>query len=81
MCPSNPYAPWREVEFLLTEVEINPGESIELALKKFKKRIQKAGTMSEIKRRERYEKPSEKRKRKREAAVRRARKFANKRPG
>ena len=58
----------------MTEVEINPGEPIDLVLKKFKKRIQKAGTMSEIKRRERYEKPSERKKRKQEAAVRRARK-------
>ena len=58
----------------MTEVEISPGEPIDLVLKKFKKRIQKAGTMSEIKRRERYEKPSERKKRKTEAAVRRARK-------
>ena len=58
----------------LTEIEVNPEESIDIALKRFKKRIQKAGIMSDVKRRERYEKPSEKRKRKREAAVRRARK-------
>ena len=60
----------------MTEIEIHPGESLDIALKKFKKRIQKAGTLSEIKRRERYEKPCERRKRKREASVRRARKTA-----
>tara|TARA_B100000287_G_C20508392_1_gene732039 strand:- start:354 stop:542 length:189 start_codon:yes stop_codon:yes gene_type:complete len=57
----------------LAEVEVNPGESIESALKRFKKKIQKAGILSEIKRRERYEKPSVKRKRKAEAARKRSR--------
>ena len=42
-----------------------------VALKRFKKKIQKAGILSEIKRRERYEKPSVKRKRKAEAARKR----------
>ena len=57
----------------MAEVEVNPGESIESALKRFKKKIQKAGILSEIKRRERYEKPSVKRKRKAEAARKRSR--------
>jgi len=60
----------------LAEVEVNPNEPIEVALKRFKKKIQKAGILSEIKRRERYEKPSVKRKRKREAAQKRSRKTA-----
>ena len=55
----------------LSEVRIAEGESIETALKRFKKKIQKAGILSEIKRRERYEKPSVKRKRKAEAARKR----------
>ena len=46
-------------------------KNIESALKRFKKKIQKAGILSEIKRRERYEKPSVKRKRKSEAARKR----------
>jgi small subunit ribosomal protein S21 len=57
----------------LTEIRLQEGESIESALKRFKKKIQKAGILSEIKRRERYEKPSVKRKRKREAARKRTR--------
>jgi small subunit ribosomal protein S21 len=57
----------------LAEIEVSPGESIESALKRFKKKIQKAGILSEIKRRERYEKPSQRRKRKREAARKRSR--------
>lgn len=56
----------------MAEVEVNQGESIESALKRFKKKIQKAGILSEIKRRERYEKPSQRRKRKKEAAKKRA---------
>lgn len=57
----------------MAEIELNPGESIESALKRFKKKIQKAGILSEIKRRERYEKPSVRRKRKSEAAKKRSR--------
>ena len=55
----------------MSEIEVGQNESIESALKRFKKKIQKAGILSEIKRRERYEKPSVKRKRKAEAARKR----------
>lgn len=55
----------------MPEVRVGDNESIESALKRFKKKIQKAGILSEVKRRERYEKPSIKRKRKSEAARKR----------
>ena len=55
----------------MQEVRVRENENIESALKRFKKKIQKAGILSEIKRRERYEKPSVKRKRKSEAARKR----------
>ncbi len=55
----------------MPEVRVRENESIESALKRFKKKIQKAGILSEIKRRETYEKPSIKRKRKSEAARKR----------
>ncbi len=55
----------------MPEVRVGETESIESALRRFKKKIQKAGILSEIKRRERYEKPSLKRKRKSEAARKR----------
>ncbi|MBM3258999.1 MAG: 30S ribosomal protein S21 [Candidatus Sericytochromatia bacterium] len=55
----------------MAEIRVTEGESIESALKRFKKKIQKAGILSEIKRRERYEKPSVRRKRKSEAARKR----------
>ena len=55
----------------MPEVRVRETENIESALKRFKKKIQKAGILSEIKRRETYEKPSVKRKRKSEAARKR----------
>ena len=55
----------------MPEVRVRENESIESALKRFKKKIQKAGILSEIKRRERYEKPSVKKKHKSEAARKR----------
>ena len=48
----------------MPEVRVGENEPIESALKRFKKKIQKAGILSEIKRRERYEKPSIKKKKK-----------------
>ena len=55
----------------MPEVRVGENDSIESALKRFKKKIQKAGILSEVKRRERYEKPSIKKKRKSEAARKR----------
>jgi len=55
----------------LAEIEVGQNESIESALKRFKKKIQKAGILSEVKRRERHEKPSVKKRRKSEAARKR----------
>ena len=51
-------------------VVVKDGESIESALKRFKRECVNAGIQSEIKRREFYEKPSIKKKRKIEAALR-----------
>lgn len=51
-------------------VMLKDGEPIESALKRFKRECVNAGIQSEIKRREFFEKPSEKKKRKIEAAVR-----------
>ena len=42
----------------MAEVKVGENESIESALRRFKKKIQKAGILSEVKKRERYEKPS-----------------------
>lgn len=48
----------------MTRVVIEPAESFESALKRFKKQCEKAGLLSEFKKRQHYEKPSAKRKRK-----------------
>jgi small subunit ribosomal protein S21 len=53
-------------------VRIKEDEPFELALRRFKKQCEKAGILSEIKKREHYEKPSVKRKRKALAARKRA---------
>ncbi|HEY9624914.1 MAG TPA: 30S ribosomal protein S21 [Crinalium sp.] len=55
----------------MAEIRLGENESIESALRRFKKKIQKAGILSEVKRRERYEKPSLRRKKKAEAARKR----------
>jgi small subunit ribosomal protein S21 len=51
---------------------IREGESFESALRRFKKQCEKTGILSEVKRREHYEKPSVKRKKKVLAAKKRA---------
>ncbi len=57
----------------MAEIRLGENESIESALRRFKKKIQKAGILSEVKRRERYEKPSLQKKRKAEASRKRSR--------
>jgi small subunit ribosomal protein S21 len=53
-------------------VIVREGESFESALKRFKKQCEKTGILSEIKKREHFEKPSVKRKKKILAAKKRA---------
>ena len=57
----------------MSEVKVGEGESLESALKRFKKQCARAGIMGEVRKREHYEKPSVKKKKKSEAA--RKRKF------
>lgn len=52
-------------------IVIRDGDSFEAALKKFKKQCEKAGILSEVRKRESYEKPSVKRKKKAAAAKKR----------
>jgi len=49
-------------------IRVRDGETFEQALRRFKKQCEKAGILSEVRKREYYEKPSVKEKRKREAA-------------
>jgi small subunit ribosomal protein S21 len=39
-------------------IKVSPDEPIELALKRFRKQVERAGVVSECRRREAYEKPS-----------------------
>jgi small subunit ribosomal protein S21 len=56
----------------MPKVIVRDGESFESALRRFKKQCEKTGILSEIKKREHYEKPSVKRKKKILAAKKRA---------
>lgn len=53
-------------------VRVKETESFEIALKRFKKQCEKAGILSEVRKREHYEKPSIKKKKKAIAARKRA---------
>lgn len=54
----------------MTQVQVKSNESIDSALRRFKKQLQQAGTLKEAREHEHYEKPSDK-KRKAEAARKR----------
>jgi len=55
------------------EVIVQDNESLERALRRFKRKVQRSGLYSELRKRRFYEKPSARRKRQKEAAVRRER--------
>ena len=55
----------------MSNVIVKDGESLDSALRRFKRNCAKAGIQQEIRKREHYEKPSVKRKKKSEAARKR----------
>ncbi len=57
----------------MAEIRVKDNETLDSALKRFKRSCAKSGIISEIRKREHYEKPSVRRKKKSEAA--RKRKF------
>ena len=57
----------------MAEIRIKDNESLDSALRRFKRPCARAGVLAEVRKREHYEKPSVKRKKKSEAA--RKRKF------
>ena len=63
----------------MSEVVIHEDESFERALKRFKKKCEKAGILSDLRKHRHYEKPSEKRKRKMNAAQRKNRRSGRRR--
>ena len=64
---------WTIVQIIVRE------NNVEQALRALKKKMQREGTFREMKRRNHFEKPSEKRARQKAEAIRRARKLARKR--
>lgn len=55
----------------MPNIRVREGESFDIALRRFKRSCEKAGILSEVRRREFYEKPTSMRKRKAAAAVKR----------
>ncbi|BCX89736.1 small subunit ribosomal protein S21 [Methylomarinovum tepidoasis] len=52
-------------------IRVKENEPFDIALRRFKRACEKAGVLSEVRRREYYEKPTEARKRKQAAAIKR----------
>ena len=55
----------------MSEIRVKENESLESALKRFKRMCARSGVIQEVRKREHYEKPSVKRKKKAEAARKR----------
>ncbi|MCR4399055.1 MAG: 30S ribosomal protein S21 [Firmicutes bacterium] len=55
----------------MAEVKVGKNETLDAALRRFKRQCQRAGVLAEVRKREHYVKPSVKRKKKSEAARRR----------
>ncbi|ACL74087.1 30S ribosomal protein S21 [Thioalkalivibrio sulfidiphilus] len=62
----------------MPHVRVKENEPFEVALRRFKRTCEKAGVLTEVRRREFYEKPTEIRKRKAAAAVKRQAKRVSK---
>ena len=69
--PVRPGFSRKEVIPTVSEVKVREGETFESALRRFNKKIKQNGILSEVRRREHYEKPSVRRKRKLLAARKR----------
>ena len=59
----------------MSEIHVREGESLDSALKRFKRSCAKAGVLAEVRHREHYESPSVKRRKKSEAARKNKKKF------
>ena len=55
----------------MPSVRIRENESFEVALRRFKRTCEKAGVLTDVRKHEYFEKPSQERKRKRAAAIKR----------
>ena len=57
----------------MAQVQVKPNESLDSALKRFKKVLQQTGVLKEARAHERYEKPSDKKRKAEAARARKAR--------
>ena len=71
--PQRPLETFVIVNHTMPEIVIHDDESFERALRRFKKKCEKAGILSDLRKHRHYEKPSERRKRKMNAARRKNR--------
>ena len=55
----------------MPQVKMKEGEPFDVALRRFKRSCEKAGVLADVRKREIYEKPTQERKRKKAAAVKR----------
>ena len=62
----------------LVEIRVNDSESLDSALKRFNRKVQSDGILTESRQNEYYEKPSEKRKKKESQRIRKIRKMNRK---
>ena len=62
---------WREEGLSLAEIKVRENESLDNALRRFKRQCAQNGILAEVRKREHYEKPSVRRKKKSEAARKR----------
>jgi len=61
------------------QINIHDGDDLHRALKKFRRKVQRAGIMADIRRKRHYEKPSDARRRKLKASARRRLRTARRR--
>jgi small subunit ribosomal protein S21 len=66
-----PYNIKRKEEVYMPRIEVRKDEPIDKALRKFKTKVRREGIIEELKKREFYEKPSERRRKNLARAVRR----------
>lgn len=55
-------------EFELSEIKLKKGEPVDRALRRLKKKVDREGTLKEVRNHRHYEKPSERRRRKMKVA-------------
>jgi small subunit ribosomal protein S21 len=65
------FHPDQQLEVSMPSVRVRENEYFDAALRRFKRACEKAGILTELRRREFYEKPTQERKRKKAAAIKR----------